>query len=137
MRTSTTLLSFCSQLLFLFNLLFESPIPIVLSIVIHHDTLNKLVFSKNFQFVKDISFPYSLFFLDDLFTKLSFKFVFLQLLNSYFLLFWSVFSFNQSYCLVLSCANLEFVRYFFSKTSLDYAKITFLSFTFTICFCLP
>ena len=32
LKNSSTVLSFCSELLFLFNMLFESPVPLVLSI---------------------------------------------------------------------------------------------------------
>ena len=175
LKISSTVLSFCSELLFLFNMLFESPVPLVLSIfcdftitfvvdiffvflpqsdvhvliscceilvhfiyiVIHHNVLNKFVLSKNLQLVKDISFTYFLFVFDALLTKLIFQFGFLQFLNSDFLLFWSLFSFNQSICLVFSCSNVEFSRYLFSKSNLDYFKLILLSVTFTICFCLP
>ena len=91
----------------------------------------------NFQLVKNVFFTYILFVFDSIFTRSVFQFGFLSYLNSNFLLFWSLLSFNLSYCLIISSSNLEFSRYFFSRSGLDFLSITLLFVLFTICFSLP
>ena len=106
-------------------------------IVLHHDVMNKFTISKNVQILNNVFFAFSVFFLNSLFTQLISKFGFLKFLDSEFLLFWSITSFNESYCMIFSFAVLEFVGFFFSKNTLDIVTFIFLSFTVCLCFFLP
>ena len=104
----------------------------------HFDVEFKYIFLLKVQFMKDIFFSYTLSLLNTLFTQFTIEFCFLPFLTFNSQLFWQVYSFNKSFCLVLSSANLEFYRYFFIKTDLDRIKFAFvhydcfLLFTFDI-----
>ena len=142
LKISTTFFAFCSQVLFVFNLIFELPILLFLSIlcnslitltvdiffvfsdlfvnliiscieyiihfvyiVLHHDVMNKFTISKNVHILNNVFFAFSVFFLNSLFTQLISKFGFLKFLDSEFLLFWSITSFNESYCMIFLCST--------------------------------
>ena len=175
LRIFSVIFTFCSELLFFFNMFFESSFPLALEvfcdlairlavtifssflpqvtidicislceifvhlvfIFIHHDIINKYTFSLNLHLVKNVFFTYILFVIDSIFTRSIFQFDFLSLLNSDFILFWSLLIFNLSYCLTISSSCLDFSRYIFSRSDLDFYRIALLFVLYTTCFSLP
>ena len=53
------------------------------------------------------------------------------------MLFWSSLVFNLSYCLTIFSPFLEFLRFIFCRSNLDYCKISFLFVFYNLCFFLP
>ena len=93
--------------------------------------------SLDLHIVKEIFCTYILFIFNSIFARIIFQFGYLSFLSSEFLLFWSLLVFNFSYCLTIFSPFLEFLRFIFCRSNLDYYKIGFLFVLYNICFFLP
>ena len=93
--------------------------------------------SLDFNSIKEIFCIFFLFVFNSIFTRAIFQFGYLSLLSSEFMLFWSLLVFNLSYCLTIFSPFLEFLRFVFCRSNLNYCKISFLFILYNLFFFLP
>ena len=99
--------------------------------------LHKSSLSLDLHVIKEIFCIFILFVFNSIFTRAIFQFGYISLLSSEFMLFWSSLVFHLSYCYTLFSPFLEFLRFVFCRSNLDYCKIIFLFILYNLSFFLP